>query len=656
MEKFVLKSITIEDEQENNRFRKTLSPGTYKLADENAFQMYGHNISVCAIVGKNGAGKTSLLDIFFRIINNFSFVVIGQVIERNAADKLFFIPGLYASFDYSVNGKECKIICRGDTIAFECGNTKWYISRMDMRDGWFESRGYKYRASFNRKGLKEILNDCFFTIVVNYSLQAFNSFDYKSDREGDFWQGPGGMVYKSNGIWIDSMFHKNDGYLVPLTLNPYRNQGRFDLQSETERTISRLSAILIQAQRNSRQVLEGYQLQEIRYTFNRDAVADRLERCRPKNREITGSIYQLLPSLIETSINTEDNILGLILEYYGINPSLDKTYCLHTYAYIGYKILSIAKKYPSYENFSSLGNSWKIFDRADEHEKKLLKELVGEIKKDKSHITTKVHQAKQFIENLKDNELAYIFDRQDFTFEEYERFVSRNNIKDHSLEGYIGMLPPPIFKAQILLQSSNIEEGNNGYDISLEQLSSGERQFLFMMSTLIYHILNIKSVPAYRIHYRNINLILDEVEICFHPEYQRLLVYRLVSTIQRLRLNTFCSFNIIMTTHSPFILSDIVPENILYLKKGQVANDEVEKKLPTPLAANVNDILKQSFFLEDGFIGEQAKKMILEVVKFLQSNRLEDRDWNMDRAKEFIDRIGEPLLKEHLLELYKRRS
>ena len=42
MEKFVLKSITIDDEQENDKFRKTLFPGTYMLADYNAFQMYGY--------------------------------------------------------------------------------------------------------------------------------------------------------------------------------------------------------------------------------------------------------------------------------------------------------------------------------------------------------------------------------------------------------------------------------------------------------------------------------------------------------------------------------------------------------------------------------------------------------------------------------------
>ena len=29
--------------------------------------------------------------------------------------------------------------------------------------------------------------------------------------------------------WIDEMFHKNDGYMTPIVLNPYRNHGTIDM-------------------------------------------------------------------------------------------------------------------------------------------------------------------------------------------------------------------------------------------------------------------------------------------------------------------------------------------------------------------------------------------------------------------------------------------
>ena len=133
------------------------------------------------------------------------------------------------------------------------------------------------------------------------------------------------------------------------------------------------------------------------------------------------------------------------------------------------------------------------------------------------------------------------------------------------------------------------------------------------------------------------------------PEYQRVLVERLVTVIKQLGLNRDCAFNIILTTHSPFILSDIVPDNILYLKKGLPY--PIKKQDLQPFAANVNDILRRGFFLENGFVGEHAKKQILLLVKFLKSRKKEDGIWNDDSVDKFIAMIGEPLLHDTLLAL-----
>ena len=128
----------------------------------------------------------------------------------------------------------------------------------------------------------------------------------------------------------------------------------------------------------------------------------------------------------------------------------------------------------------------------------------------------------------------------------------------------------------------------------------------------MYHIRNLLSIPKDRVAYRHISLILDEAEICFHPEYQRLFVSRLLFMIKSLHLNNFCAFNIIIATHSPFILSDIPRDNILYLDKGVAQSREDFIK---PLAANISDILYQSFFLRKGFIGEWARTKINSVLR-----------------------------------------
>ena len=33
--------------------------------------------------------------------------------------------------------------------------------------------------------------------------------------------------------WLTGIFHKNDGYLTPVVLNPFRREGRLDIRKET---------------------------------------------------------------------------------------------------------------------------------------------------------------------------------------------------------------------------------------------------------------------------------------------------------------------------------------------------------------------------------------------------------------------------------------
>ena len=127
------------------------------------------------------------------------------------------------------------------------------------------------------------------------------------------------------------------------------------------------------------------------------------------------------------------------------------------------------------------------------------------------------------------------------------------------------------------------------------------------------------------------------------PEYQRTFLYKLLQSIQRLHLNTYCGFNIIITTHSPFLLSDIPQSNVLYLEDGHVVD---KSYMQNPFAANVNDILRQSFFLKNGFMGEFAKQKILKVIDSYTKKKLDTNEFK--EAVELLTLIGEPLLKNKL--------
>lgn len=402
------------------------------------------------------------------------------------------------------------------------------------------------------------------------------------------------------------------------------------MKTETALTKDRIAGILVEAKRKHREFIDGYQLQCIVYGFNPYRVMEKLpERFHEKDVTQVENAFRML-------YGEDNSFVRIVLDTYGY--SFANSNCMSAYGciYLIYKTLTIPSKYPSYAEYASVVDIEMIDGLLeDEKEQDVLIGLIKEIKKDKSHITTKIRQTIHFLDAF--NQDVWAEDK--FTYEFYEDWLSMDK-KNTSLEATMELMPPPIFSSEIIMKKDKDE-----VEIPFYKLSSGERQFLFLMSSVIYHVMNIKSVPTSRISYRYINVVLDEVELCFHPEYQRTFLYKLLQSIKRLHLNTFCGFNIIITTHSPFLLSDIPQGNVLYLEDGHVVD---KSYMQNPFAANVNDILRQSFFLKNGFMGEFAKQKVLKVLDDYKKKKLDANE-----ANELVELIGEPLLKDRLSEVMK---
>lgn len=613
----------------NPKLTKTLATGYYPFyTAELSDAFFLRNVSVSAIVGMNGAGKSSLLELMFRMINNFSACLVGNTIRRNGADEIYFIPGIKATLDYEISGMKGTLICDDGIVALAYGDKKFFLSDpgLTMTDEYRD-----FEVCYKPKAAKssEIAKCFFYTIVMNYALQAYNSLDYQ-DEKAKHYQTDNLIGASSNGNWMNSMFHKNDGYASPIVLNPYRDQGVIDMKTETALTKDRIAGILVEAKRKHREFIDGYQLQCIVYGFNPYRVMEKLpERFHEKDVTQVENAFRML-------YGEDTSFVRIVLDTYGY--SFANSNCMSAYGciYLIYKTLTIPSKYPSYAEYASVVDIEMIDGLLeDEKEQDVLIGLIKEIKKDKSHITTKNRQTIHFLDAF--NQDVWAEDK--FTYEFYEDWLSMDK-KNTSLEATMELMPPPIFSSEIIMKKDKDE-----VEIPFYKLSSGERQFLFLMSSVIYHVMNIKSVPASRISYRYINVVLDEVELCFHPEYQRTFLYKLLQSIKRLHLNTFCGFNIIVTTHSPFLLSDIPQGNVLYLEDGHVVD---KSYMQNPFAANVNDILRQSFFLKNGFMGEFAKQKVLKVLDDYKKKKLDANE-----ANELVELIGEPLLKDRLSEVIK---
>ncbi len=623
--------------------KRVLKNTDYPLSDD----FFSTNINISAIVGKNGSGKSSLLEFMFRMINNLTFWLVRKQ-QRNGAEHFYYIEDIYGDLYFIINDRLCVLHCRGNFVGIKAGEFKWgfnfpYNKKESIP---LEFRSYKIKQKVLMKEFVEVAKNFFYTIVTNYSLQAFLDSDY-TERCGHY-DANEKIGYNSAAIWINSMFHKNDGYSAPIVLNPYRDEGVINLSTEYQLTLQRLVAIFIESRRKKKQFVDNYQLNSINYTYNATSILRKFSTFT-KDKEY---LNQCFLSACHHDGNKSElgTYASVILKQFGY-PFASKIGTLSdpqrdAYIYLVYKTLNIASKYPSYSEFSKLtkesqkdkdssnnqsGNTTDestnnqkkpliVKEVHSDEEKKLLEKLVQTILKDKSHITLKITQTRNFLDECDTQKLSTFQNKNfDFTYDDYVKTLK--SVKEfRGLSKIMEFLPPPFFEYDITLDKIENDKiiSDKENPIPFKTMSSGEKQFLYAVSTLVYHIKNLRSIrQTHRVRYRHINLVLDEIELCFHPEYQRKFIKKLIDTFKRLQLNNRCSINIIFATHSPFILSDIPNCNILYLENGQQIKDICIE----PFGANIHDILTQSFFLENGFIGEFAQKKIEEVIEAINKKK-----------------------------------
>jgi hypothetical protein len=241
--------------------------------------------------------------------------------------------------------------------------------------------------------------------------------------------------------------------------------------------------------------------------------------------------------------------------------------------------------------------------------------------------------------------------------------LAKESAKDPDLR-IDDLIPSSIFKVDIILENGE----------SFDSLSSGEKQKIFVLNSIMYHLKNIASKDN---GYRNINIVLDEIELYFHPEMQRDFINDLLEMLKNNDyVNNLYALNFIFITHSPFILSDVIDNNLLML--NQFAQPLKENK--KTFGANLYDLLHDGFFMEDGFIGKFAEKKIkhiIDIIKLYKTLKAkEDTEEFIESYKDFfgkkakidnteilshieesknkllkiVDSIGEPLLRNKLEE------
>lgn len=601
------------------------------------------HVSVSAIVGENGSGKSSIIEFMMRLINNLSAYLLGEEVRigtnrtrfiRNVIEKdsqnnrivkqikgdLYYLLNdvIYA---LSMDGNIVQIISyEKDGDKYQCKNKNLLPSNTieDIKVKGTNSNIQLFREA-NYEAINNIIDLLFYTQIFNYSIYAYNTLDFSEEgtdyKTEKIIQKNAGNKIKNMGIedcnWLNGVLNRHDGYKNPLAIYPFRELGNFDINIENELAIERIHGLRARipdsfTDVNNHLSIHGFEFPDefIDNKTGNPIPIEKLYDHRFFNKKLG---YKLTPQLYESYTKEVIGIWGQKLKI-----NIGKIICPSTFKdkynkrkeiakrYIFYKTIKIATQYQVYKK-----NNFKIFSniKIDENQ---LKSHIDYILKDLSSRTAKLRQA-----------LAFYFVGVPYMIvdkcvgTQVQNMINGTNILETDI------VPPPFLQPQILLKD---KLRDNNELINFKLISSGERQQIYFVSSVLYHLYNLDINFEIRkdsnwLNYQNVNLVFEEIELYFHPNFQKQLISRLFEGIKQLNLKHIKSINIMFVTHSPFILSDIPKENILQCTSNHEKSHDSDRF--GTFSANIYDILKCNF-LKDGVIGDFAKWTINRIVLILK--------------------------------------
>lgn len=145
-------------------------------------------------------------------------------------------------------------------------------------------------------------------------------------------------------------------------------------------------------------------------------------------------------------------------------------------------------------------------------------------------------------------------------------------------------------------------------------------------------------------------ILIDEGETYFHPDWQRKYLGMVVNYLSKLFPDK--TVQLIITSNSPFIASDIPRTKINFLKV--VDNNckvlDNDKFTEETFGSNIHSLYTNAFFLDHTLMGEISRRWIDRIIDDLNKRDYVNDQRMRERLRQDIELIGEPIIRNFLLQ------
>lgn len=195
------------------------------------------------------------------------------------------------------------------------------------------------------------------------------------------------------------------------------------------------------------------------------------------------------------------------------------------------------------------------------------------------------------------------------------------------------------------------------------KLSSGEVSYLTLYGRLASHFIYGNSIAASDRPNKDAVVFIDEAETTLHPLWQKNLLWNVLWFFEN--FSKRFKIHLILASHSPMLISDVPIAHCIMLERWGAGRDartvcaDLKTKksslgLTSTFAANIFDLYRSSFFMDDGLVGKFAQEKLdkimakaRRIISGATTEVMTPEDWRT------LELVGDPVAKRYFTSIKK---